>query len=79
MINKDCRLAIRTIAALFHYKIARSWDSFRIALLSVKGLLPPRSRSADQIRGARLGMIAVLGTLAGSRLIDRTGQEAPRP
>lgn len=79
MINKDCRLATRTIAALLHYKIARSWDSFLIALLSVKGLLPPRTRSANQIRGARLGMIAVLATVAGSRLTDRTGQEAPRP
>lgn len=78
-MKKDYRLAMGTLAELLHYRVARWLDSVLIALLSVKGLLPPRTRAADQLRGARLGLFAVLATFAVSRFADRAGQGAPRP
>ncbi|MER7924108.1 hypothetical protein ABTY96_13450 [Streptomyces sp. NPDC096057] len=78
---KDRALAMRTIAALFRYRVSRVWDSLLIALLSLKaGLLPSRTRSAEPVRGDRLGMIAVLATAATSLMVQRSGQgDVPRP
>lgn len=78
-MNKDYRLAMRTIAELVNYRVMRRLDSVLIALLSVKSLLPPRTRTADHVRGAWLGLIALLPVFAASRLVDRAGQGVPRP
>ncbi|WP_333773320.1 hypothetical protein [Streptomyces sp. IBSBF 3136] len=62
--QKDRVLAMHTIAALFRYRISRAWDAFLIALMSVRATVFARSRSSEPIRGTRLGVIAVLATVA---------------
>ncbi|MFH9663579.1 hypothetical protein ACH4NF_35460 [Streptomyces sp. NPDC017248] len=78
---KDRALAMRTTAALIHYRMTRIWDSFLIALLGFKEtFVPSRTRSTDPVRGMRLGVVAALATAAGTLLMERTGRgEVPRP
>jgi hypothetical protein len=78
--QKDRVLAMHTIAALFRYRISRAWDAFLMALVAVRVAVFPRDRTPEPLRGTRLGVIAVLATVAGSWYVQRSGQgEVPRP